>query len=90
MKKSDFVRAVATKAEFSQKDVRELLSVIGDVIIEAMKDDEGVKPFEGFTFSTRHRDARKGRNPQTGEEIMIAAKDVPVCKFGKVVKEAVA
>jgi nucleoid DNA-binding protein len=44
----------------------------------------------GFgTFSVSKRKARKGRNPQTGEAIKIAAKKVPVFKAGKGLKDAV-
>ncbi|MCL5046712.1 MAG: HU family DNA-binding protein, partial [Actinobacteria bacterium] len=44
----------------------------------------------GFgTFDIRKRLARKGRNPQTGKEIKIAARKVPVFKAGKPLKEAV-
>ena len=44
----------------------------------------------GFgTFETRERAARKGRNPQTGEELDIAAARVPVFKAGKALREAV-
>ena len=41
----------------------------------------------GFgTFSRKHRDARKGRNPQTGKELKIAAKNVPSFSAGKAFK----
>lgn len=44
----------------------------------------------GFgTFEIRERAARKGRNPQTGEEISIAAAKVPVFKAGKALRDAV-
>ena len=44
----------------------------------------------GFgTFEVRHRAARKGRNPQTGDEIEIPASEVPAFKPGKALKEAV-
>jgi DNA-binding protein HU-beta len=45
----------------------------------------------GFgSFERTHRAARKGRNPKTGEEIQIEAKEVPTFKAGKTFKETVA
>lgn len=90
MKRSDFIKEVAERTELSQKKVKDFLDVVGDVIVDRMADEDGVKPFIGITFSTRYREERKGHNPQTGEEIMIASKNIPICKFGKAVKEAVA
>ncbi len=46
--------------------------------------------FTGFgTFERRHREARMGRNPQTGQPVPIAAANVPAFKAGKALKDAV-
>lgn len=89
MKKQEFVKVCAEKANLSQKDMREVLAAIGEVIVEAMKDEDGVTPFCGMKFSVEYRDAHVGRNPSTGEAIQIAGKYRPKVKFGNTVKDAV-
>ena len=58
-------------------------------IEEALKKGEKVQLVGFGTFEVRERGERKGRNPQTGEEITIAAAKVPAFKAGKALKEAV-
>lgn len=89
MKKLDFVKLCAAKCNLSQKDMKEVLVGVGEAIVEAMKTEDGVTPFAGMKFYTVHKDARTGRNPQTGEAIAIPAKDAPKVRFGVAVKEAV-
>lgn len=88
MKKADFIRELAAKAKLTQKDTREILEVMGDVIVDHMKDDDGVAPFNGIKFIAVYREPRNARNPQTGEEFVTEAKYAPRVKFGKGVKEA--
>lgn len=90
MKKNDFIRNFAVKAELTQNDAREVVTAMWDTILEAINAGEEVKPFPGVTFSVRDRKARTGVNPQTGEKISIAACKVPHVKFGKAAKDAVA
>ncbi|MFP9216771.1 HU-related DNA-binding protein HupN, partial [Enterococcus faecalis] len=60
-----------------------------DTISEALKSGEKVS-IPGFgTFEVRERAARKGRNPQTGEEIDIPATKAPAFKPAKALKDAV-
>ena len=89
MKRIDFIRKFAENASLSQKDAKEVAAAMGKTILECM-DDEGVRPFDGFTFATKYRPAREGRNPKTGEKMTIAARKVPSVKFGKIAKEAFA
>jgi len=58
-------------------------------IEEALKNGEKVQLIGFGNFEVRDRAARKGRNPQTGEEIQIAASKVPAFKPGKALKDAV-
>ena len=73
-----------TRAE-ADRMVAAVFAAIGDVLAA----DETVA-IAGFgTFSTRTRDARRGRNPRTGEAIDIAASRAPAFKAGKALREAV-
>lgn len=87
MKKADFIKETAAKAQVSQKDAQAVVTAVIDVIREALKNEDSV-PFLGFgTFKVSHRAARTGRNPQTGEEIKIAAAKLPVFKASPGFKE---
>lgn len=89
MNKGEFIRAVAKEAGLTIKDASEVIDIIGNTIVDHMKDEGGVSPFNGFKFIAVHKDATEYRNPRTGEPIMAPAKYVPKAKFGKAVKEAV-
>jgi len=60
-----------------------------DVVSKNIKKKEGVKLVGFGTFAASNRKARVGRNPQTGEEIQIPARRVPVFRPGKELKELV-
>ena len=80
--KTDLVKNVAQKTEMSKKDV----AIVLDGLTEEIMNE--VVQLIGFgTFEAHHRNARKGRNPQNGEEIEIPATEVPVFKAGKAFKE---
>ncbi len=88
MNKSDLInevsKAVSTKSE-AQAAVDCILSTIKDTL----KNGEPVQ-IAGFgSFKVVNRSARKGRNPQTGEEIQIDARAVPKFVPGKALKDAV-
>ncbi len=89
MNKTEFINAVAEKAELSKKDASKVLEAVTNSISETLKDGEKVSLLGFGTFEVRERAARKGRNPQTGEEIEIAASKVPAFKPGKELKDAV-
>ena len=58
-----------------------------ETIIDALENGDRVE-LRGFgAFSVRHRDARAGRNPRTGESVQVEAKSVPFFKMGKGMKE---
>ena len=89
MNKSQLIKSVAEKSDLSQKQVSEALSLIEATLIESLKAGEKVQ-LSGFgTFEVRERAARVGRNPQTSEEIKIAASKQPVFKAGAALKKAV-
>jgi len=90
MNKTELVNAVATSAELSKKDATKAVDATFDAILEALKAEDKVQLIGFGNFEVRERAARKGRNPQTGEEIEIAASKVPAFKPGKALKDAVA
>ena len=89
MNKEELVKEIAKKAKVSQKDATEVLGAILDTIEKTVAKGKKVTLVGFGTFEARKRAARKGRNPQTGKEIKIAAKTVPVFSAGKKFKELV-
>ena len=87
MKKADFIKATAAKAGVSQKEAQAVVAAAQETIKDALKKGDTV-PFLGFgTFKVSNRAARTGRNPQTGEEIKIAAAKLPTFKASPAFKE---
>ncbi|MGM8213978.1 HU family DNA-binding protein [Bacillaceae bacterium W0354] len=89
MNKTDLVNAVAESAELSKKDASKAVDAVFDAITNSLKASEKVQLIGFGNFEVRERSARKGRNPQTGEEIDIPASKVPAFKPGKALKDAV-
>ena len=89
MNKTELVKAVAEQAELTQKDAAKAVDALIETISETLAKEEKIQLIGFGTFEVRERSARKGRNPQTGEEIDIAASKVPAFKPGKELKEAV-
>ncbi len=89
MSKKNIVAAVAQSTGMTQTDADKAVSAALDAISEELAKGEKVS-FPGFgTFEVRDRAARTGRNPQTGEEIAIAASKVPAFKAGTQLKKAI-
>lgn len=89
MNKTELVAQVAEQVEMSKKDVEKLVNVLFGTIEETLSEGEKVQLVGFGTFEVRDRKARKGRNPQTGDEIEIPATRVPAFKAGKTLKDAV-
>ncbi|MBQ9607041.1 MAG: HU family DNA-binding protein [Lachnospiraceae bacterium] len=89
MNKSELVESIAKKAELSKKDAEAALNAFTDVVGKALKKGDKVQLVGFGTFETVKRAARKGRNPQTGKEIKIAASKAPKFKAGKALKDLV-
>lgn len=89
MNKTDLVNAVAEQAELSKKDASRAVDAVFESITGALKEGNKVQLVGFGSFEVRERSARKGRNPQTGEEIEIPATKNPAFKPGKQLKEAV-
>ena len=69
------VSAIAEKAGISKKDAKAAVDALTATVVESVKEGKEIRLIGFGTFKKAHRDARKGRNPQTGEEIQIAASD---------------
>jgi len=89
MNKSDLIEAMADAADISKSAAGKALDGLMDSIAVALKREENVSVIGFGTFSIKKRDARKGRNPQTGATIDIAASKTPFFKAGKALKDAV-
>ena len=89
MNKSDLIAAVAAKTGDTKKNAEASINALIDVIAESLKDGEKNQVVGFGSFEVRERAERKGRNPQTGKEMKIAAKKAPVFKAGKALKDAV-
>ncbi len=89
MNKQDLVGLVAEKADLSKKDSEAAVAAVIDGITDTLAKGDKVQLVGFGTFEVRHRQAREGRNPSTGETIKIAAQNVPAFKAGKALKEQV-
>ncbi|ABK86593.1 DNA-binding protein HU [Bacillus cereus 95/8201] len=89
MNKTELIKNVAQNAEISQKEATVVVQTVVESITNTLAAGEKVQLIGFGTFEVRERAARTGRNPQTGEEMQIAASKVPAFKAGKELKEAV-
>ena len=88
MNKGDLINEVAQIVS-TKKQAQEVVDSVFSAITAALKKNESVQ-IAGFgSFKTAKRDARTGRNPQTGAEIQIAARTVPKFVPAKALKDAV-
>lgn len=87
MNKGDLINEVA-KVLNTKKDAQAAVDCVLSTITESLANNDTVTLVGFGTFKSVKREARKGRNPQTGEEIDIAARNVPKFVPGKALKEA--
>ena len=87
--KAELVDRVAKKTQLTKKEVSAAVDALFETIQEALQAGEKVQVIGFGNFEVRERAARKGRNPQSGEEIQIEASKVPAFKAGKALKDAV-
>ncbi|GAB2498793.1 HU family DNA-binding protein [Alkalibacterium psychrotolerans] len=87
--KAELIEKVAASADLTKKDATAAVEAVFETITESLADGEKVQVIGFGNFEVRDRAARKGRNPQTGEEIQIPASKVPAFKAGKALKDAV-
>ena len=89
MNKTELIEAMVKKSGLSKKSAGTALDAMTDAIGAALKKGDKVQLIGFGTFETAKRSARKGRNPQTGKEIKIAASKTPKFKAGKALKDLV-
>ena len=90
MNKTELVNAVAEKADFSKKDADKAVATVLDSITDALAQGDKVQIVGFGTFEVRARAEKQGRNPKTGEAMIVPASNLPAFKAGKALKEAVA
>jgi DNA-binding protein HU-beta len=89
MNKSELISSISEKSDITKAEAEKALNAFIESIEEALANGDKVQLIGFGTFEVRERPARKGRNPQTNEEIMIEASQAPVFKAGKALKEIV-
>ena len=89
MNKTELVAAMAEQTQLSKKDAEAALKAFIDVVSEEMKKGEKVQLVGFGTFEVSERAAREGRNPATGECMVIKASKAPKFKAGKALKDLV-
>ena len=89
MNKTELVAAIAESTELTKKDSEKAVKAFTEVVTAQLKKGEKVQLVGFGTFEVTKRAARKGKNPQTGKEIKIAASNAPKFKAGKALKDAV-
>jgi DNA-binding protein HU-beta len=89
MTKAELVEAIATKAELTKVDAARALEAFQAAVTGALKKGEKVALVGFGTFEAKKRPARMGRNPQTGAEVKIPARNVASFKVGSKLKEAI-
>lgn len=88
MTKTELVEFIAEEADLTKADAARALEAVMEGITKGLK-DSGRVTLVGFgTFSAKKREARTGRNPQTGEEVKIGARVVPGFKAGSKLKNS--
>jgi len=90
MTRSELIARIAQKnPHLYQRDVERIVSTIFEEIADALANGDRVE-LRGFgAFSVKHREARVGRNPRTGESVDVAEKTVPFFKTGKQLRERI-
>lgn len=89
MNKAELISVMAEKSGLTKKDSEKALNAFVEAVEDALAEEDKVQLVGFGTFEVRERKARKGRNPQTGEEIDIPAAKVPAFKAGKALKDIV-
>jgi len=88
MTKADLIEAVSERVGFSKKEAAEMVEMVFDILKVNLEKQENIK-ISGFgNFIVRQKNTRKGRNPQTGEEIKISSRNVVTFKTSQVLRNA--
>lgn len=89
MTKADLIESIYLKTGFSKKESAEIVETVFDLIKTTLEDGEKIK-IAGFgNFVVKEKSTRRGRNPQTGDEIEISARKILTFKPSQVLKNAI-
>jgi len=89
MNKAELVKSMAEKGDITKADAEKALNAFIESVEEALVNGDKVQLVGFGSFEVRERAERKGRNPQTNEEITIKASKTPVFRVGKALKDMV-
>ena len=89
MNKRELVEATALETKLTQKDTEAVINKFFELITKSLAENDKVQ-LSGFgTFNVKERKLRVGKDPRTGEKIVIDTHNLPTFKVGKRLKEAV-
>ena len=89
MNKRELVEATALETKLTQKDTEAVINTFFELVTKSLAENDKVQ-LSGFgTFNVKERKLRVGKDPRTGEKIVIDAHNLPTFKVGKRLKEAV-
>jgi integration host factor subunit beta len=87
MTKAELVEKVANTTQLTKKHAELIVNTVFESIVQSLKEGEKIE-LRGFgSFRIRHRGARIGRNPKTGDRVAVPPKRIPYFKPGKELKE---
>ncbi|MEI4220429.1 MAG: HU family DNA-binding protein [Candidatus Dasytiphilus stammeri] len=89
MKKNELIEIISEKSQLTKIQSKIALEALLDAITESLKAGKTVQLVGFGTFKVNYRAERTGRNPQTGQEIKIAATNVQTFISGKILRAAV-
>ena len=89
MNKAELIAAIAAKTGDTKKAAEASVNAFVETVTNGLVEGDKVQLVGFGSFEVRKRAARKGRNPQTKEEIKIPASKAPVFKAGKALKDLV-
>ena len=89
MTKAELVEEVAKTTQLTKKHAEIIVNTVFDSIVDSLKGGEKIE-LRGFgSFRIRHRGARTGRNPKTGDKVSVPPKRIPYFKPGKELKDLI-
>jgi integration host factor subunit alpha len=89
MTKADLVENVYVKTGFSKKESADIVEMVFDLIKETLENGEKIKIARFGNFVVKDKSTRRGRNPQTGEEIKISSRRILTFKPSQVLKASI-
>ena len=89
MNKTELIKAIADKAGLKVTETERLVNAFIDTVSGSLKKKQKVTLVGFGTFAVAHRKQKTGINPKTGQKISIRAKDVPVFRAGKALKDKI-